>query len=74
MGESSWSAQERGKEHYDAARRGEEKSHMVRHMEHGGQASRFVLKVVSYHPTAIERQVKEAVRIRRRGGAGNILN
>ena len=76
MGESSRSVQERGKKHNDAARRGEEKSHMVRHsrMEHGERASRFVLKVVSYHPTAIERQVKEAVRIRRRGGAGNILN
>ena len=76
VGESRRSVQERGKEHYDAARRGDQGSYMVRHrvMEHGGQASRFVLKVGSYHSTALSRQVKEAVRIRRREGAGHILN
>ena len=29
---------------------------------------------VSYHRTDVNRQVKEAIRIRRRGGANNILN
>ena len=32
------------------------------------------MRVVSYHRSALNSQVKEAVRIRRRGGASNILN
>ena len=49
---------------------------MRRHqvMEHGGDPPQFVFKVVSYHRTALNRQIKEAVRIRRRGGMGRILN
>ena len=33
-----------------------------------------MFKVVSTHRTALNRQVREAVRIRRRGGEGGILN
>ena len=33
-----------------------------------------MFKLVSSHKTALNRQVKEAVRIRRRGGENNILN
>ena len=43
-------------------------------MEHKGEPPKFVFKMVSSHKTALSRQVKEAVRIRRRGGATSILN
>ena len=43
-------------------------------LEHPGEPPSFIFKVVSTHRTALNRQIKEAVRIRRRGGAGIILN
>ena len=45
---------------------------MVRHqaLEHVGEPPRFVFKVISTHKTALSRQIREAVRIRRRGGRG----
>ena len=39
----------------------------------GGQAN-FVMRVVWSRSTALSRQISEAVRIRRRGGEGRILN
>ena len=48
--------------------------HKHQAMEHGGEPPAFHMRVVSYHRSALNRQVKEAVRIRRRGGASNILN
>ena len=76
VGESSRSIQERAGEHWGAARRGDEDNHMVRHQaqEHEGRPPRFHFKVISSHKTALSRQIREAVRIRRRGGAGSILN
>ena len=76
VGESSRSIEEHAQEHWGAARRKEEKSHMHKHqqMEHNGAEPEFIFKVISSHKTALSRQVKEAVRIRRRGGATNILN
>ena len=76
VGESSRSIQERAGEHWSAARRGDEDNHMVRHqaMVHEGEKPEFLFKVISTHRTALNRQIREAVRIRRRGGAGNILN
>ena len=71
VGETSRSIYERGREHYDGAKTGSKKNHMVKHqaLVHGGEpAPHFVLKVISYHQTALARQVAEAVRIRRRGG------
>ena len=50
---------------------------MVRHqlISHGGaDPPKFVMRVVSHHRSALERQISEAVRIRRRGGAGAVLN
>ena len=69
VGETSRSIEERAQEHWGAARRKEEKSHMLKHqkMEHDGAAPKFVFKLISSHKTALSRQVKEAVRIRRRG-------
>ena len=76
MGETSRSIQERAVEHWGAARRNEETSHMAKHqiMEHGGAPPEFMFKVISYHRTPLNRQIKEAIRIRRRGGATEILN
>ena len=76
VGESSRSIQERALEHWGAARRRAENSHMEKHqsMEHKGEPPDFIFKVISNHRTALNRQVREAVRIRRRGGAGQILN
>ena len=41
---------------------------------HKGEAPRFYMRVVNFYKTALSRQIGEAVRIDRRGGAGNILN
>ena len=66
------SIQERAEEHWGAAKRGEEKSHIVRHqaLEHVGEPPAFLFKVISNHKTALSRQIKEAVRICRRGEQG----
>ena len=76
VGESSRSIQERAGEHWGAARRGEDESHMVRHQRqvHQGAPPQFYIKVISSHRTALNRQVKEAIRIKKRGGAGGVLN
>ena len=72
VGETSCSIYERGREHYDGAKTGSKKNHMVKHqtLVHGGEpAPYFVLKVINYHQTPLARQVAEVVRIRRRGGS-----
>ena len=76
VGESSRSIQERAMEHWGAARLNAKDSHIAKHqaMEHEGAKADFVFKVVSSHRSSLNRQIREAVRIRRRGGAGNILN
>ena len=54
-----------------------EKSHILKHYQiaHGGVGEPcFIMRTVSFFKTALARQVGEAVRIRRRGGAGSILN
>ena len=44
-------------------------------MKHEGEPGNFMFKIVSKHRTALNRQVREAVRIRRRGGIdGGVLN
>ena len=76
VGETSRTIQEQALEHWGAARRGDKTSHMAKHqtLEHNGEPPLFHMRMVSYHRTALNRQVKEAVRIRRRGGASSILN
>ena len=76
VGETSRSIQERALEHWKGAKKQDPKNHMHKHqcIEHEGEEPAFIFKVVSQHRTALSRQVKEAVRIRRRGGAGSILN
>ena len=63
-------------EHWGAARRNADNSHIARHqaMEHKEEEPSFHFKLISLHRSALNRQVREAVRIRRRGGAGQILN
>ena len=49
---------------------------MVRHqaLVHNREPAKFTMRVVGSHQSALSGQVSEAVRIRRRGGIGNILN
>ena len=71
VGESSRSIKERGGEHWATYRGGGADSHLLKHQLicHGGEKDpRFILRAVSFHRSALERQVSEAVRIRRRGG------
>ena len=76
VGETSRSIFERSREHWGALRSRSDKSHMWKHQEehHGGEAVRFYMRVVGFYKTALSRQIGEAVRIDRRGGAGSILN
>ena len=76
VGETSRSIFERSREHWGALRSKSDKSHMWKHQEeyHGGEAAKFYMRVVGFYKTALSRQIGEAVRIDRRGGAGNILN
>ena len=77
IGETSRSIKERTKEHWGAYSSRNKESHMLKHQElqHGGAAPpKFIMRVISSTKTALERQTREAVRIRRRGGEGAILN
>ena len=77
VGESSRSIKERSQEHWAAWGRREEKGHITKHqyLHHGGsQEPKFIMKMISSHKSALSRQISEAVRIRRRGGEGQILN
>ena len=76
VGESSRSIKERGGEHWNDFRNNNQKSHILKHQQihHPHQEPKFVLRAVSFFKTALERQVGEAVRIRRRGGEGAVLN
>ena len=76
VGETSRSVYERSKEHWGAWRSKSEKSHIWKHQieAHKGAAPKFYMRVVKNFKSALSRQISEAVRIRRRGGAGSILN
>ena len=76
VGESSRTMYERGAEHYDDLKKKRADSHMWKHWEidHAGeeQEPQFKLKVVKTFQSSLDRQIAEAVRIRRRGAG--ILN
>ena len=77
VGETSRTILEMGQEHWAAWRNKNGDSHIRKHQElcHGGaEEPDFVLRAVGYYRTALSRQVAEAVRIRRRGGTGAVLN
>ena len=77
IGETSRSIMERTAEHWGAYKSKNKENHILKHQElqHGGAAPpKFIMRIVSKARTAQERQAKEAVRIRRRGGEGAILN
>ena len=66
-----------GKEHWAAFKVGSEGSHILKHhlVHHGGAGEpAFHLRAVKYYKTALNRQVGEAVRIKRRGGEDCLLN
>ena len=68
IGETSRSIYERSKEHWEGARKGCLKNHMVKHqlLEHGGeQKPNFFMRIRGHYKTALARQVAEAVMIRR---------
>ena len=71
VGESSRSIQKREAEHWAGCRSNKTNNHMVYHqtMEHGGEPQKFILEPVKFFRIVLGRQVAEAVRIRRRGGA-----
>ena len=65
MRETSCSIFERGREHWEGARKGTKENHMVKHIRmvhEGDKEPNFALKVVRYYKTALARQVAEAVR------------
>ena len=76
VGETSRSIWERTKEHWSSYKSRSSDSHLLKHQEicHGGAPPSFIMRVVNSSRTALERQTREAVRIRRRGGEGAILN
>ena len=77
VGESSRSIQERLLEHWRDWRQESKESHILKHqmLHHLGEKSPdFVARAVGYYRSALERQVAEAVKIRRRGGDTTILN
>ena len=75
VGESARSAKERFGEHWDDARKGKQDSHIFKHWQnqHGGTQTLFKFKIISFHFSALDRQIAEAVRISRTG-AEKILN
>ena len=64
VGESSRSIQERSIEHWADFKKESNKSHILKHqsMVHGGGAPSFIMRAVSFHKTALSRQVAEAER------------
>ena len=76
VGENSRTIYERSKEHWRDWRSKTDSSHMWKHQmeEHEGEEPKFYMRVVDHFKTALSRQIAEAVRIRRRGGTGSILN
>ena len=74
VGESARSLYERASEHWEGAMSGKEENHMLEHLaasHRDVQLPSFRFRVVKKCKTALERQVREAVRIEMRG---NILN
>merc|ERR1711915_880533 len=70
IGESSRSAYERGKEHFNAFRDIDEQSHILKHflLVHEGMEMKdlkFGIRITGNYRTAIERQISEAVKIER---------
>jgi hypothetical protein len=74
VGESARSLFERAGEHWEGAMGGKDENHMLEHLalsHRDEQVPKFRFRVVKKCKTALERQVREAVRIEMRG---NILN
>ena len=74
VGESARSLCERAGEHWEGALGGKEENHMLEHLSmahRDEQTPSFRFRIVKKCKTALERQVREAVRIEMRG---NILN
>ena len=74
VGETSRSIKERSKEHWSGYVKEDKDNHMFKHfkLHHEGDLlpPKFIMRVVTNPRTALQRQVGEAVRIRRRGERG----
>merc|ERR1712082_139601 len=75
VGESARSAKERFGEHWDDAKKSRSDSHISKHWKnhHAGKKTEFKFRIISFHNSALDRQISEAVRISRTGGE-KILN
>ena len=64
IGETPRSIQERALEHHADLRNKRDKSHMYKHrvLHHGDEETPFLMKVISFHKSALSRQAAEAVR------------
>ena len=65
------------KEHWGARNNKKEDSHIYRHFlnEHrGAEEPKFMVRAVKLFKSALTRQLGDAIRIRRRGGQGCIIN
>ena len=68
---------ERIREHWGVWKNNKDDIHMLRHhLNKQGEAEKpeIYVRAAQYHKSALTRQIVEAVCIRRRGGAGCILN
>ena len=76
VGESRRSIKERGGEHWTSYKSKAQDSHILKHQtnHHPGKEPKLILRVSSFHKSALEQQVTEAVRIRRRGSQGAVSN
>ena len=72
IGETSRSIWERTGEHWRDFNSRCKDSHLLKHQEiyHPAAPPKFIMRVVNKSRTALERQTREAVRIRRSGGEG----
>ena len=75
VGETARSVQERALEHWASFKNKESDSHFYKHwvLHHNSVGEpKFIMKIVHFHRSALSRQVGEAIRIFKRGGA--VLN
>ena len=70
MGETARSIQERAREHWDSFKSRSSDSHILKHwtLQHNSEEEpEFVMKVVKFYKTALSQQVRETIRIAKRG-------
>ena len=76
VGESARTAFDRGFEHLEALRKGNQESPLVEHNEeaHKGEPSMFKMEVVAYPRSNLQRQALEASMIQSKSAGAKLLN